>query len=297
VVAGELGDDILAGCELDEDLDGVAEEGGAGDDAGGACGVAGEAGCLGTDADGADPIDRAKKAGNELRAGTEVDVFGGADLLDKAAVHDGNLVGHGKGFALVVRDEQEGDADAALEGFELDAHLFAALGVEGGEGLVEEEDFGFEDNGAGESDALALAAGELAGATVLFAGEADEVEGTLDAAVDVFGAVAAESELDVFAGGEVGEEGVALEDGADVPLVRFAVVDDLAVEEDVAGVGGFEAGDEAEGGGLATPGGSDEGEKTAFRDREGDPVDRTLAGEVFDQIAKFQDRGHGIRQW
>jgi hypothetical protein len=200
-----------------------------------------------------------------------------------------------EGFALVVRNEEEGDADTPLEGFQLDAHLLATLGVERGEGFVEEEDFGLEDDGSGEGDALSLPAGELTGAAVLFAGQADEVEGIADATVDVFGVAAAESEFDVLTGGEVGKERVALEYGADVAFVRPAVVDDSAVEEDVAGVGGFEAGDEAEGRGFAAAGGSDEGEEPAFGDGEGDVVDGALAGEVFDQIPELQDRGHGIR--
>ena len=55
-----------------------------------------------------------------------------------------------------------------------DLHLEAELLVEGAERLVEEEDGRPGDQGAGERDALALAAGKLADAAVVLAGEADE---------------------------------------------------------------------------------------------------------------------------
>src|SRR5262249_44883081 len=152
--------------ESDEDLDGVAEEGRAGDNAAGVrsrrlLGLPRDAGVLRANADGADPVDGAEKVGHEFCAGAEVEVFRWADLFDEAAVHDGEMVRHREGFTLVVGDEEEGDADASLKGFELDAHLLATLRVEGGKGLVEEKDVGLEDDGAGEGDALALAAGEL----------------------------------------------------------------------------------------------------------------------------------------
>ena len=191
-------------------------------------------------------------------------------------------------------DEQEGDAGLALEGFEFEAHLLAQFGIEGGEGLIEQEHIGLEHEGAGEGDALAFAAGELGGAALFLAGEADEGDGFADAAFDFRDAVALEAEFDIGAGGEVGEEGVVLEDGADVAFVGRVVVDGLAIEQHIAGGGLFETGDEAEGGGLAAAGGSEEGEEGAARDGERDAPHCLLAGKVLDQIAEFEDRRHGL---
>ena len=87
----------------------------------------------------------------------------------------GDAIREGEGLFLIVGDEEEGDADAALEALEFGADLFAEVGVEGGEGLVEEEDFGLEDEGAGEGDALFFAAGEFGGEAVGLAG-ADQFE-------------------------------------------------------------------------------------------------------------------------
>ena len=46
--------------------------------------------------------------------GFVINVLGGADLLDEAALHDDDAVGHGQGFFLVVGDVEEGDAKALM---------------------------------------------------------------------------------------------------------------------------------------------------------------------------------------
>ena len=160
-----------------------------------------------------------------------------------------------------------------------------SLGSSAASGSSSSSTSGCRTSGAGERDALAFAAGELRGAARFLAGEADEFEGFAHAAVDIGGAVALEAELDVVARGEMREEGVVLEYGADVALVGLASVDDFAVEQDVAGGGFFESGDQAEGGRLAAAGGAEQGEETAARDGKRDSADRLLAGKMFDQLA------------
>ena len=68
-------------------------------------------------------------------------------------------------------DEEEGDADLALDRLELDLHLLAQLEVEGAERLVEQQHSGPVDQGAGQRDPLPLAAGELRRPAVAVAGE------------------------------------------------------------------------------------------------------------------------------
>ena len=41
------------------------------------------------------------------------------------------------------------------------AQFFAYFGIQRAEGFVQKQEFGFDDEGAGEGNALALAAGEL----------------------------------------------------------------------------------------------------------------------------------------
>ena len=64
-----------------------------------------------------------------------------------------------------------------MQGLDLGAHLHAQLGVEIAEGLVEEEDLGIAHDGPAHGDALALAAGELAGKAVQQRLQAQDADG------------------------------------------------------------------------------------------------------------------------
>ncbi len=181
--------------------------------------------------------------------------------------------------------QEEGNAGAALHGFQFEAHLFAQFGIERGQRLIEQQDVGLKHQRARQGDALAFAAGKLRGAAGFLAGEADQLQGFAHAAIDLGGAVALEAELYVGARGEVREEGVILEHCADVALIRLALIDDFAVEQDVAGSGLLEAGDEAQCGSLAASRRAQQGEEAAARNSERDVTDRLLAGKVLHQLA------------
>jgi hypothetical protein len=61
-----------------------------------------------------------------------------------------------------VRDEDDGFFEAASEGAEFALKLGASDGIEGAERLVHEKDGRVGSEGAGDADALALAAGKFA---------------------------------------------------------------------------------------------------------------------------------------
>ena len=250
----------------------------------------GEAAAVGADGDGAmgglDDVVAADKAGDEGVGGALEDVAGGAGLADVAVFHDDHLVGEGHGFLLAVGDVDEGDGELALQALELLADLDAEEGVEGGEGFVEEEDTGADDEGAGEGDALLLASGELGGEAVGEVGHVDETEELAGAAVS-FGfadALHAEAEGDVVAAVEVGEEGVALEHHGGGALDGREIGDVAALDEDVAGGDCFVAGDHAQRAGLAAAAGAEEAAVAGFRDAEGDGVDRRGGAEAFGNV-------------
>ena len=77
-----------------------------------------------------------------------------------AVRHDDDGVGHRKGLLLVVRYVDEGDPGLPLHTLQLDLHVLAELEIEGAERLVEEQDVGLVDEGAGDGDALLLTARE-----------------------------------------------------------------------------------------------------------------------------------------
>ena len=105
-------------------------------------------------------------------------------VLQSARVHHHDLVGHDQRFPLIVGDIDSGHPEFLLDAAEFELHVFAELPVEGGQGLVEEEDIGLEDEGAGNRHPLLLAAGELMRAALGHAGKANEVEIALDAFLD-----------------------------------------------------------------------------------------------------------------
>jgi len=84
-----------------------------------------------------------------------------------------------------------------------------------------------------------------------------------------------EAEGDVVKGGHVFEQGVVLEDEADVALLDGDAVDLEAADEDAAAGGSFQAGDEAQDGGFAAAAGAEQGEQLALGDREVDVLNRS----------------------
>ena len=78
-----------------------------------------------------------------------------------AVIHDGHTVAEPFGFIHVVGGEQDGAAGAA-EFLDEVPELAAGLGIEAGGGFIEEDHLRIPHQGAGEREALLLAAGEIA---------------------------------------------------------------------------------------------------------------------------------------
>ncbi len=218
----------------------------------------------------------ADERGGELRTGPAVELLGGAAVLEPGAVHDGDPVGQGERLDLVVGDVQDRDVrQLAVQPGQFGEHPGAEAGVEGGERFVQEQHAGADGEGAGDRDALLLAAGEFAGVPVGVRGHADEFEGLGDPAGDLGlrGAVGLEPEGHVVLDLEVREEGVTLDDHADAAPVRGQGGDVPAAEEDPPGGGPDEPGDGTQRGGLAGSGGPEEGHHLAGFDGEVEPVE------------------------
>lgn len=92
-----------------------------------------------------------------------VEIGGRADLFDLAVIQDGDTIAERHGFVLVVGDVDERGSKLALKRSKFDLEFLTQLKVEGPERFIEQEHAGLIDDGSGEGDALALAAGELAG--------------------------------------------------------------------------------------------------------------------------------------
>ena len=82
-------------------------------------------------------------------------------LLDVPGPHQHDLVRHGHGLHLIVRDVKHGNAEPLLQGADFAPHLLPELGVEIRQRLVHQADGRFGDDGPPQRDALLLATGEL----------------------------------------------------------------------------------------------------------------------------------------
>ncbi len=170
---GEGGAEGVDGGGVDEGVDGAAEDGGFADS-----GEAAELGEEGGDGGrwGFEGLGFEFEAGGVgwvgvgelLQVGdrAEGDEFGHVDVAEAAAA---------LGFVHVVGGDEEGDALAG----ELEEEVpegAAGDGVDAGGGLVEEDDLGGVDDGAGQGEALLPASGELGDAAGEVGVEAGEVE-------------------------------------------------------------------------------------------------------------------------
>lgn len=106
------------------------------------------------------------EGGHLLIDGGGEEIGGRADLAEAAGEHDYDAIGEAEGFIAVVGDEDGSDAGVADDGGEVIDESGAGGGVEGGEGLVEEQQFRLQGEGASEGDALGLAAREIAGVAI-----------------------------------------------------------------------------------------------------------------------------------
>jgi hypothetical protein len=111
-----------------------------------------------------------------------VELVRGRQLDDLAEVHDRDAVAHVPHDGEVVRDEDDGQAEVALELAQEVQDLRLDRHVERGDRLVGHDELRLQRDRAGHADALALAAGELVRqAVVVLRVEPDERHELLDA--------------------------------------------------------------------------------------------------------------------
>ena len=217
----------------------------------------------------------ADEAGDEFGGGPVVERRRRRDLLDAALVHDDDAVGDRQRFGLVVGDHDEGGAEPRLQPLQFDLHLFAQMRVERRQRLVEQQHARLADDGAGERDALALAARQFGDAGAELVGQADHVEGFADA-LCLFGAgqfAQRQAEADIFGDVHMRKQRVVLEHGVDRPVEGPERGDIAAVEQHLAARRAFEAGDDAQAGGLAAARRPEQGQEFAADDVEIDGIE------------------------
>jgi len=177
---------------------------------------------------------------------------------EAAGFEKGDARGEEKRFANIVRDEDNGFAEAACQRAEFALKLGAGDGIERAEWLVHEEDGRVGGEGARDFDALALDTGELAGTAFgnLLRIEADELEHFFDTRRDAGGVpfFQARNEADVSGDGEMRKKASLLDDVADAAAEADGVPGGCgpAIDQDLAKGGKQHPVDKAEKGGLST---------------------------------------------
>ena len=161
---------------------------------------------------------RADEVGDERRCGIAVDFGRTADLLDAAVIHDDDAIGHRQRFLLIVRDHDGRHADAALQLLDLLPKAHADTRVQRRQWLVEQQQPRRNGKRTCKRNALLLAAGKLARVFGALIGEADERQEFSHArgGLRFRPPPARQSVADVGGDGQVGEQGVGLEDDAEI---------------------------------------------------------------------------------
>ena len=218
----------------------------------------------------------ADEPGDELVGRPAVDLHRRADLLQLAALHDRHAVGEHHRLFLVVRDEDGGDAEVALQALDLGAGPDAEAGVKVGERFVHQEDGRIADDGTADGDALALATAELGGTSLEQWPQVQHLGRGLDLLADgrPVDPLLAQAEAHVVAHRHVRVERVVLEDHGDVALGRLQVGDIAVVEDDGPGTQPLETGDAGERRALAAAGGAKQRQEFAVGDVDVEAVDR-----------------------
>jgi hypothetical protein len=181
-----------------------------------------------------------------------------------------------------VGDEDEGDAERLLQRLQFLLHVFAQLEVERTKRLVEQKHLRLVDQGAGERDALALAAGKLARAAGAVTGKPDQRQCFLGGLLPLQLADTLDHQPvgDVVEHVQMREQRVVLEDGVDVAAIGRNAFGAFAENGDRARCRLLEAGDQTQAGGLAGTRRSKHGEELARHDVEIDHVDGAHIAEM-----------------
>jgi len=199
-----------------------------------------------------------------------VELLGTPYLLQNTILHHRDLGGHGHRLNLVVGDVDERGPQPLVQLRDLGAGLDPELGVEVGEGFVQEENRRLADDSPTQGDALALAARKLPWLALEQLLDAEDLGGFVYALADLrLGRPAQrQAEGHVVVDGHVWVESVGLEDHGDVAVLGGDVVDQAVADVDVAFRDFLQACQQPEGSGLAAAGGPNKDKELPIRDLE-----------------------------
>ena len=211
-------------------------------------------------------------------------------------LHDDDAIAQRHRLGLVVGDVDRGDAERAQQRVDLQAQRVAQLGIQRRQRLVEQQRARPDGDGAGQCHALPLTARELVDAAIGESRDLHHRQHLRDARLDlgVGHLPDLQAVADVPGHRHVGKQRIGLEHHADIALLDRQVRDVDPVEQHLAaGVGFFEAGDDAQRRGLAAARGAEEHDGLTGMDGEVERLQR--AGAVGEGLrAVGQGNGDGF---
>ena len=162
----------------------------------------------------------------------------------------------------------EGGSQLLVQLDDLGAHGGTQLSVQVGQGLVQQEDCRVTNHCTAQSNTLTLTTGQSLGLAVQQVLDLQDLSSLVHALVDLVlrGLAQLQTESDVLVNGHVGVQSVALEHHGDVAVLRGNVVDQTAADVHLALGDLLQAGDHAQGGGLAAARGADEDDEFLILD-------------------------------
>lgn len=256
----------------------------------------------GVDDTGGEEVGVAHEGRHEAVDGRVENPLRSADLGHPTVPEHQDSVTEGQSFTLIVSDEDGRSAGGPQHGHDLVADLDAEVLVEAGERLVEKQDGGRGGQGTGQGHPLTFASGQLVGVASGVVLEGDQRQHLGDPRPTPRAPEAGEPEAHVRLDGEVGEQGMLLEDDAHTPTLRGQVsvgpIDRPAGQDHLAGIRGHEPGEHPQHRGLAAPAGPDEAEDLVRVEVEPDPVDGLGVAVALAQIPDLEGRRcvrHGRR--
>ena len=215
--------------------------------------------------------------------GMFVELVRGAGLDDAPVAQHPDALPHTEGLELVRRRVEHRRPELPVQALELRAHVVAELGVEVGQGLVEQQQPGAADERPPDRDPLLLAAARGLRPPLEDVPDAEHLRHLAHPGPDLAAGRAglAERVGQVLEHGEVGIEGEGLEHHRDPPVGRRDPRDLLAVEHDPPGVRGLEPADGAQGRRLAGRARAEQAEELPGPHVEVDPVEGDDGAEAF----------------
>ena len=178
-----------------------------------------------------------------------------------------------------------------LNALEFHLHLLAQLQVQCAQRLVQKQNTGMVDEGAGNGNTLLLAARKTVDAAVLKTLQVYHLQHFLHtgAAFLFVHLVQLKAEFNVFVHIEVGEQGITLENGVYLALIGRQVVDSCAIKKNVTFGGLDKTADDPEGGGFTTAGRPKKSNEFLIVDIQVDVVQDSFAVKVNGNITQADE--------